>query len=96
MATIELNKLKETILLSLLGLAPQPYGVAILGEVERLTQRSPNLVVFYSTPEKLERKGMIISWLGTATAERGWQRKKHFSETLYGQKITSSLIQKQI
>jgi PadR family transcriptional regulator PadR len=67
----------ETItLLSLLRLEPDAYGASIQREIETRTGRRVLLGAVYTTLERLERKGLVTSWVGEPTAERGGRRKK--------------------
>ena len=57
-------------------LREEAYGAAILQEVERSTGRKCSLGALYTTLDRLEAKGMIKTWMGQPTAERGGRSKR--------------------
>ena len=46
--------------------------------IEDATGRSVSVGALYTTLARLEEKGLISSWMGEATAERGGRAKKSF------------------
>ena len=74
------------VLLSLLRLGEDAYGVPITNEIEKQSGRSVAVGSVYAALERLERKGLITSRWGAPTAERGGRAKKHFSVTASGLK----------
>jgi PadR family transcriptional regulator PadR len=70
-----------TILLVLLRLGDDAYGVAIGREIEEATGRTVALASVYATLDRLTEKGFAESELGEPTAERGGRAKKHFRIT---------------
>jgi PadR family transcriptional regulator PadR len=54
----------------------EAYGAAILQEVERSTGRKCSLGALYTTLDRLETKGMIKTWMGQPTQERGGRSKR--------------------
>jgi DNA-binding PadR family transcriptional regulator len=79
-----LNDLELLILLALIRLAPEAYGVPIAREIEARAKRSIALSTVYSILERLEKKGLVKSELGEATAERGGRAKRYFQVTGLG------------
>jgi len=73
-----LGEFEQLVLLALLRLSNEGYGVSIHAEIVRRTRRDVSLAAVYKTLDRLEQKGLAGSWLGDATAERGGRRKKHF------------------
>jgi PadR family transcriptional regulator, regulatory protein PadR len=57
-------------------LGEEAYGAAILQEVERSTGRKCSLGALYTTLDRLEAKGMIKTWMGQPTQERGGRSKR--------------------
>ena len=57
-------------------LGEDAYGAAILQEVERSTDRKCSLGALYTTLDRLEAKGMIKTWMGQPTPERGGRPKR--------------------
>jgi PadR family transcriptional regulator PadR len=69
------------ILLALLRLGDDAYGVTIGREIESATGRVVALASVYATLDRLAQKGFVESELGEPTAERGGRAKKHFRVT---------------
>ena len=73
-----LGEFEQLVLLALVRLADEGYGVSIHAEIARRTRRQVSLAAVYKTLDRLEQKGFAASRLGDATRERGGRRKKHF------------------
>jgi len=73
-----LGEFEQLVLLALVRLADDGYGVSIHAEIVRRARRDVSVAAVYKTLERLEQKGLAISRLGESTAERGGRRKKHF------------------
>jgi DNA-binding PadR family transcriptional regulator len=69
---------EELVLLAVLGLDGSGYGVSIRDELEAETGETISLGAVYATLDRLERKGLVRSTVGSATAERGGRRKRVF------------------
>lgn len=69
---------EELVLLAILMLRDNAYGVTICDELERVTGRSYTLGTIYSTLDELEKKQYVTSWRGQATPERGGRAKRFF------------------
>lgn len=79
-----LGEFEELVLLTVAVLNHRAYGVAIADELERQTGRSANISAVHAALHRLEEKGMLVSHLGEATAERGGRRKRLFVATALG------------
>ena len=55
------------------------YGATIRDEIERRTGRDVSAGAVYTTLDRLERRGLVSSWWGEPTPERGGKRKRHYS-----------------
>lgn len=73
-----LGEFEHIVLLTILRLGDGAYGALIRAEIERITGRSPAIGTVHATLERLERKGLVASWIGEPTAERGGKAKRHF------------------
>lgn len=73
-----LGEFEQLVLLALLHLKDTAYGVTIRQEIEARTGREAGLGSVYKTLERLEQKGLVTSWVGEPTPERGGRRKKHY------------------
>ena len=79
-----LGDLELLILLALIRLGPDAYGVPIAREIEANAKRSVALGSVYAVLERLETRGLVGSKLGEATPERGGRAKRYFHVTAKG------------
>ncbi len=68
------------------GLGDKAYGAAIRQEIEHTTGRKCSIGALYTTIERLEKKGLLTTWMGEATAERGGRAKRMVRVTPKGVK----------
>lgn len=76
-----LGEFEQLVLLALLRLRTDGYGVSIREEIERRAGRATTLGTVYKTLIRLESKGLVSTHLGDPTPERGGRRKKHYALT---------------
>ncbi len=79
-----LGELEQILLLTLLRLGGDAYGAAIRQEILERTGRSITPGAIYPTLDRLERRGLLRSRLGGATAERGGRARRYFKITAAG------------
>jgi len=79
-----LNDLELLVLLALIRLGPEAYGVPIAREIEAQGKRSVALGTVYAVLERLAEKGLVRSELGEATQARGGRAKRYFQVTAKG------------
>jgi DNA-binding PadR family transcriptional regulator len=72
------------VLLALIRLGDDAYGVPISREIEERGGREVALGSVYAALERLEGKGLVSSRLGDPTAERGGRAKRYFQITADG------------
>jgi DNA-binding PadR family transcriptional regulator len=72
------------VLLALIRLADEAYGVPISKAIEDSSGRDVAIGSVYITLDRLERKGLVSSRLGEPTAERGGRAKTYFQITASG------------
>jgi len=72
------------VLIALLRLGDDAYGVPIANEIEASSGRSVSIGSIYITLARLERKGLVSSTLGEPTAVRGGRAKAYFRLTAKG------------
>jgi len=77
-APATLGDFEQLILLALVRLGDQAYGVPIHEEIVRRARREVTIAAVYKTLERPEDKGLIASTIGQPTGERGGRRKKFF------------------
>ncbi|HEX9761136.1 MAG TPA: helix-turn-helix transcriptional regulator [Candidatus Acidoferrales bacterium] len=73
-----LGEFEQIVLLALLRVGPDAYGVPVRQEIERRTGRDITLGAIYKTLRRMEEKGYVASREGEPTAERGGRRKKFY------------------
>ena len=78
---LELGAFEQHVMLTVLRLNPNGYGISIRDELEVRTGGSVSFGSVYATLERLEDKGLVARHEGEATAERGGRRKSHFTLT---------------
>src|SRR5262245_11727749 len=84
MATDVLGSFELMILLAMLRVGDDAYGVSIARELEETTGRGVLLGSIYAALERLEERGLITSRIGDVTPERGGRAKRHFKVTAKG------------
>jgi DNA-binding PadR family transcriptional regulator len=72
------------LVLAILRLGDDAYGVEIAREIERGCGRRVVLAAAYTALDRLERNKLITSRLGNPTPERGGRAKRFFSVTARG------------
>jgi PadR family transcriptional regulator, regulatory protein PadR len=75
----------EYILLSAAArLGDHAYGAGIREEIEDATGRRCSIGALYTTLDRLEAKGLIKTWMGDPTPERGGRPKRMVRVTAKG------------
>jgi PadR family transcriptional regulator len=72
-----LGEFEQMVLLAIAHLRGEAYGIPIVDEIERRTGRSVARAAVYITLRRLEEKGLISSWLGDPTPERGGKGRRY-------------------
>jgi PadR family transcriptional regulator PadR len=60
------------------------YGAAIREEIEATTGRKCSIGALYTTLDRLEAKGLLKTWMGDATPQRGGRAKRVVRVTANG------------
>ena len=71
-----LGEFEQLVLLAILHLGDDVYGVPIVDEIERRTGRQVAQAAVYITLRRLEQKGLLSSWMSEPTAERGGKARR--------------------
>jgi PadR family transcriptional regulator PadR len=66
------------------GLGENAYGAAIREEIESSTERRCSMGALYTTIDRLEKKGLLKTWMGEATPQRGGRAKRMVRVTSQG------------
>jgi PadR family transcriptional regulator len=72
------------VLLALIRLGDEAYGVPIADAIAQSTGKRVILASVYNTLERLEEKGFVTSTVGQPTPARGGRAKRYFSITTAG------------
>jgi PadR family transcriptional regulator, regulatory protein PadR len=92
-----LGALEHIVLLAVMRLGSDAYGMTVRREIEHATGRDVSIGAVYATLVRLEAKGFVTSHTGEPTAERGGRAKRHFRMTAEGKaalKSTHAIILK--
>ena len=73
-----LGEFEQLVLLALLRLGDDAYGVTVHAEIERRSGRAVTLGAVYKTLSRLEAKRLVGAYTGHPTPERGGRRKRHY------------------
>ena len=79
-----LGEFQEIVLLTILVLGENAYGVSIQDEISERTGRKVSRGALHTALTRLDEKGFISSEYGGATAERGGRRKRFYQVTNLG------------
>jgi PadR family transcriptional regulator PadR len=79
-----LGAFEHLLLLALVRLGDDTYGVPIRDEIETRTGRVVSPGAVYTALDRLERRGLVRSRLGDPTPERGGKRKRQYRLTARG------------
>jgi len=79
-----LGEFELILLLAVIRLGDEAYGVPICRELEFHRGRNVSVGSVYAALERLEAKGLIVSSLGDPTPERGGKAKRFFAITKEG------------
>jgi DNA-binding PadR family transcriptional regulator len=84
MTEIPLGEFEQVVLLAVLRLEENAYGVTIREEIEAKTNRDPSPGALYTTLARMEDKGLVKSRLGDPTPDRGGRAKRFVKLTSKG------------
>ena len=79
-----LGEFQEIVLLTILVLNENAYGVTIQDTISDRTARKVSRGALHTALTRLDEKGFIKSEYGGATAERGGRRKRYYQVTNLG------------
>lgn len=79
-----LGEFEQVVLLAVVRLKKEGYGLSIRREIEGRTGREVSIGAVYATLERLQTKGLLTSWDGEATPVRGGRSRRHYALLLEG------------
>ena len=74
-----LGDFEQLVLLGVMRLGETAYGAAIRHEIHTRSGRDVSINAVYTTLDRLERKGLLRSWTGEPTSQRGGRRRKFYA-----------------
>jgi PadR family transcriptional regulator PadR len=81
-----LGELEQVVLLAVLRVGKDAYGVPVHDEIQRRAGRDLTLGTIYKTLTRLEDKGLVASYIGEPTAQRGGRRTRCYTVTSAGKR----------
>lgn len=88
-----LGEFEYLLLAATARLGAEAYGAAIRLEIENFTRRNCSIGALYTTLDRLEGKGLIETWMGSGTRERGGRSKRMVRLTAKGIKAASEFFE---
>ena len=71
-----LGEFEYLLLTASVRLGDVAYGAAIRREIESITGRRCSIGALHITLDRLEKKGLLKTWMGDATPQRGGRSKR--------------------
>ena len=84
---------EQRILLALLRLGSDAYGVTIRGDIEARTGREISPGALYTALTRMEKRGLVSSRLGEPTPERGGKRKRLYTVQPAGERALARVYE---
>ncbi|MEM7659407.1 MAG: helix-turn-helix transcriptional regulator [Bacteroidota bacterium] len=91
MKKTKLGEFEELVLLTVIVLQEEAYGVAIKKELEERMSQSLSVGSVQSALKRMEEKGFLRSEFGEATKKRGGKRKRIYSATPAAHRVLTEL-----
>lgn len=76
-----LGEFEQCLLIAIVHLGDEAYGVTIRHEIERRIGRDVAIGALYTSLDRLETKGYVRSVMSEPTAQRGGRSKRYFTLT---------------
>ena len=73
-------------------LGEEAYGVSIRQEIESTTGQRCSMGALYTTLDRLEVKGLVKTWMGDPTPQRGGRPKRRVRVTAKGVQAASDFF----
>ena len=87
-----LGSFEQLVLLAILRVGRDAYGVTVQEEIERVTGRSVTAGALYRALDRLEERGLVASGTGAPTGERGGRRRRTLEVTREGARELSEAL----
>ena len=90
---MQLGEFEYLMLTAAARLGDDAYGLAIRQEIEAATGRQCSLGALYTTLDRLELKGLIKTWMGDPTPQRGGRPKRMVQITAKGEQAAAAFYE---
>src|SRR5436305_4779713 len=84
-----LGEFEYLIITAAARLGEHAYSAAIRNEIETAIGRKCSIGALYTTVDRLESKGLVKTWMGEATPQRGGRAKRMIAVTAKGAEAAS-------
>ena len=91
MKKTKLGEFEEFVLLTVIVLEDDAYGVMIRSELEKRMNTRLSVGSVQSALKRMEEKGFLKSWFGDASPKRGGKRKRIYQATPYAVKVLEEI-----
>jgi len=91
MKKTKLGEFEELVLLTVVSLQQDAYGVEIKRELEARLKEKLSVGSIQSALKRMEEKGFLTSEFGEATQKRGGKRKRIYTATPYAHRVLAEL-----
>ncbi len=91
MKKTKLGEFEEFVLLTVIVLQEEAYGVMIKKELEERLKQQLSVGSIQSALKRMEDKGFLTSEFGEATPKRGGKRKRIYAATSYAHKVLAEI-----
>ncbi len=86
-----LGDFEQLILLALVRLGDDAYGVTVRDEIEQRTGRAVSPGALYTALDRMETRGFVSSRLGEPTPQRGGKRKRLYTLQPAGERALAQI-----
>lgn len=93
MGKYAIGEFEEVVMLTVAILYKDAYGISIKEEIESRLKRKVSVGAMRTALNRLEKKGLLTSEFGEATAIRGGKRKRYFKVTPLGKKALDQVME---
>jgi PadR family transcriptional regulator, regulatory protein PadR len=90
---IMLGEFEYLVIVAAVRLGDDAYGAAIRQEIEDAAKRRCSTGSLYTTLDRLETKGLIKTWMGDATPQRGGRAKRMIRVTPKGVRAAAAFYE---
>ena len=91
MKKTKLGEFEELVLLTVVVLHEEAYGVEIKRELEERLKEKLSVGSIQSALKRMEEKGFLTSEFGESTQKRGGKRKRIYTATPYAHRVLAEM-----